>query len=119
MIILSPKGSTHVNNPSVSRRSKTINGKRIQSFKPNKPVTPALSPQEEKPAKKPHVNIGVVGHVDHSKTTLTAAIEIALKLKGNRDTIVVPELVMQPGETLSSFYIYDEAIELLEGGEKE
>ena len=25
---------------------------------------------------KPHVNIGTVGHVDHGKTTLTAAIKI-------------------------------------------
>jgi elongation factor Tu len=28
--------------------------------------------------KKPHVNIGTIGHVDHGKTTLTAAITIAL-----------------------------------------
>ena len=25
---------------------------------------------------KPHVNIGTIGHVDHGKTTLTAAIKI-------------------------------------------
>ncbi|MDP2637095.1 MAG: elongation factor Tu [bacterium] len=31
---------------------------------------------------KPHVNIGTIGHVDHGKTTLTAAILHALKLKG-------------------------------------
>ena len=28
--------------------------------------------------KKPHVNIGTIGHVDHGKTTLTAAISSAL-----------------------------------------
>jgi len=28
--------------------------------------------------KKPHVNIGTIGHVDHGKTTLTAAITISL-----------------------------------------
>jgi elongation factor Tu len=28
--------------------------------------------------KKPHVNIGTIGHVDHGKTTLTAAITMAL-----------------------------------------
>ena len=27
---------------------------------------------------KPHVNIGTIGHVDHGKTTLTAAITMAL-----------------------------------------
>jgi len=31
---------------------------------------------------KPHVNIGTVGHVDHGKTTLTAAISKVLGLKG-------------------------------------
>ena len=31
---------------------------------------------------KPHVNIGTVGHVDHGKTTLTAAITKVLSLKG-------------------------------------
>jgi elongation factor Tu len=32
--------------------------------------------------KKPHVNIGTIGHVDHGKTTLTAAITISLAVKG-------------------------------------
>jgi elongation factor Tu len=27
---------------------------------------------------KPHVNIGTIGHVDHGKTTLTAAITMTL-----------------------------------------
>ena len=31
---------------------------------------------------KPHVNIGTIGHVDHGKTTLTAAITKALAMKG-------------------------------------
>jgi len=31
---------------------------------------------------KPHVNIGTIGHVDHGKTTLTAAITAALETKG-------------------------------------
>lgn len=31
---------------------------------------------------KPHVNIGTIGHVDHGKTTLTAAITMALAKKG-------------------------------------
>jgi len=31
---------------------------------------------------KPHVNIGTIGHVDHGKTTLTAAITLYLSKKG-------------------------------------
>ena len=31
---------------------------------------------------KPHVNVGTIGHVDHGKTTLTAAITMALSKKG-------------------------------------
>ena len=31
---------------------------------------------------KPHVNVGTIGHVDHGKTTLTAAITMALANKG-------------------------------------
>ena len=31
---------------------------------------------------KPHVNIGTIGHVDHGKTTLTAAITMALSQQG-------------------------------------
>jgi elongation factor Tu len=31
---------------------------------------------------KPHVNVGTIGHVDHGKTTLTAAITKVLQLKG-------------------------------------
>ena len=31
---------------------------------------------------KPHVNVGTIGHVDHGKTTLTAAITLALAKKG-------------------------------------
>ena len=31
---------------------------------------------------KPHVNVGTIGHVDHGKTTLTAAILAVLKKAG-------------------------------------
>ncbi|HEU0166897.1 MAG TPA: GTP-binding protein, partial [Chloroflexota bacterium] len=31
---------------------------------------------------KPHANVGTIGHIDHGKTTLTAAITKALALKG-------------------------------------
>jgi elongation factor Tu len=35
---------------------------------------------------KPHVNIGTIGHVDHGKTTLTAAITMVLASKGLAET---------------------------------
>ena len=34
---------------------------------------------------KPHVNVGTIGHVDHGKTTLTAAITLVLSKKGNAE----------------------------------
>src|SRR5256885_15247134 len=34
---------------------------------------------------KPHANVGTIGHVDHGKTTLTAAITKTLALKGGAD----------------------------------
>ena len=38
---------------------------------------------------KPHVNIGTIGHIDHGKTSLTAAITKYLALKGEA---VLPRL---------------------------
>src|SRR5438128_7866253 len=34
---------------------------------------------------KPHINVGTIGHVDHGKTTLTAAITKTLGMKGGAD----------------------------------
>ena len=34
---------------------------------------------------KPHVNVGTIGHIDHGKTTLTAAITTVLAEKGNAE----------------------------------
>ena len=31
---------------------------------------------------KPHVNVGTIGHIDHGKTTLTAAITKVLAMRG-------------------------------------
>lgn len=38
--------------------------------------------------KKPHVNIGTIGHVDHGKTTLTAVIKMIL---ANKDLLRLAE----------------------------
>ncbi len=37
---------------------------------------------EEFKRDKPHVNVGTIGHVDHGKTTLTAAILLVLSRAG-------------------------------------
>ena len=36
---------------------------------------------------KPHVNIGTIGHVDHGKTTLTAAITKTLSESGGAQSL--------------------------------
>src|SRR5512143_1022839 len=36
---------------------------------------------------KPHVNVGTIGHVDHGKTTLTAAITMVLALKNPKISV--------------------------------
>ena len=41
-----------------------------------------MAEKEKFERKKPHVNVGTIGHVDHGKTTLTAAITHVLHMKG-------------------------------------
>ena len=41
-----------------------------------------MAEKEKFERSKLHVNVGTIGHVDHGKTTLTAAMLKALKLKG-------------------------------------
>ncbi len=48
--------------------------------------------------KKPHVNIGTIGHVDHGKTTLTAAITRVLEKKGWADFTPFEEIDKAPEE---------------------
>ncbi|WP_419035781.1 elongation factor Tu [Hominenteromicrobium sp.] len=47
---------------------------------------------------KPHVNIGTIGHVDHGKTTLTAAITKYLALKGDADFMDYANIDKAPEE---------------------
>ncbi|MEL6222527.1 MAG: elongation factor Tu [Cyanobacteria bacterium J06626_14] len=47
---------------------------------------------------KPHVNIGTIGHVDHGKTTLTAAITMALALKGGAESRKYEDIDAAPEE---------------------
>jgi elongation factor Tu len=47
---------------------------------------------------KPHVNIGTIGHVDHGKTTLTAAITTVLANKGFAEAFKYDEIDKAPEE---------------------
>jgi len=47
---------------------------------------------------KPHVNIGTIGHVDHGKTTLTAAITMVLAQAGHAQAMKYDEIDKAPEE---------------------
>ena len=47
---------------------------------------------------KPHVNIGTIGHVDHGKTTLTAAITTTLAARGLAEALPFDQIDKSPEE---------------------
>jgi len=47
---------------------------------------------------KPHVNIGTIGHVDHGKTTLTAAITMTMALQGKAEVMRYDQIDKAPEE---------------------
>src|SRR5438445_8098108 len=47
---------------------------------------------------KPHVNVGTIGHVDHGKTTLTAAITKVLAAKGTATFVAFDQIDKAPEE---------------------
>ncbi len=47
---------------------------------------------------KPHVNVGTIGHIDHGKTTLTAAITRTLAKKGFASYVPFEEIDKAPEE---------------------
>ena len=47
---------------------------------------------------KPHVNIGTIGHVDHGKTTLTAAITRVLAEQGKSKAVAYEDIDKAPEE---------------------
>jgi elongation factor Tu len=47
---------------------------------------------------KPHVNVGTIGHIDHGKTTLTAAITKHSGLKGMAEFIPFDQIDKAPEE---------------------
>src|SRR2546423_8756810 len=62
---------------------------------------------------KPHVNVGTIGHIDHGKTTLTAAITKTLSLKGGAEFRAFDSIDNAPEEkergiTISIAHVEDE-----------
>src|SRR5258708_14224634 len=47
---------------------------------------------------KPHVNVGTIGHVDHGKTTLTAAITAIQSKKGLASAVAFDQIDKAPEE---------------------
>ena len=47
---------------------------------------------------KPHVNVGTIGHVDHGKTTLTAAITLCLSKAGGAEVMAYDQIDKAPEE---------------------
>ena len=47
---------------------------------------------------KPHVNVGTIGHIDHGKTTLTAAMTKHLERKGLAAYVPFDEIDKAPEE---------------------
>ncbi|KAI5341261.1 PREDICTED: elongation factor [Prunus dulcis] len=61
--------------------------------------------------KKPHVNIGTIGHVDHGKTTLTAALTMALASMGNSAPKKYDEIDAAPEERARGITINTATVE--------
>ena len=52
---------------------------------------------------KPHVNVGTIGHVDHGKTTLTAAMTRVLSAKYGGDVKAFDQIDNAPEERARGF----------------
>ncbi|CAL9092503.1 unnamed protein product [Musa acuminata var. zebrina] len=61
--------------------------------------------------KKPHVNIGTIGHVDHGKTTLTAALTMALAAVGGSSPKKYDEIDAAPEERARGITINTATVE--------
>lgn len=57
-----------------------------------------MAPKDKFDRSKPHVNIGTVGHVDHGKTTLTAAITKVLSEQGSAEFRSYDQICKAPEE---------------------
>ena len=60
---------------------------------------------------KPHVNIGTIGHVDHGKTTLTAAITMTMAEMSGGETKSYEEIDSAPEEKARGITINSSHVE--------
>ena len=60
---------------------------------------------------KPHINIGTIGHVDHGKTTLTAAITKTLAMKGDAEFMAYDMIDKAPEEKARGIAIHTAHVE--------
>ena len=56
---------------------------------------------------KPHVNIGTIGHIDHGKTTLTAAITKYLAMQGGAEYTDYSSIDKAPDAYKSVYHMLD------------
>ncbi|CAN4085966.1 unnamed protein product [Withania somnifera] len=87
----------------------------FSSFTPNFSTlflhSPATTYTATASLKKPHVNIGTIGHVDHGKTTLTAALTMALASLGNSAPKKYDEIDAAPEESARGITINTATVE--------
>src|SRR5581483_8946717 len=79
--------------PSRSRASSSTPGPTRQQGDQEPPMAKAKFER-----KKPHVNVGTIGHIDHSKTTLTAAITKVQAAKGFGNFVAFDQIDKAPEE---------------------
>lgn len=53
-----------------------------------------------------HCNVGTIGHVDHGKTTLTAAITKVLSKDGHTDFVSYDQIDKAPEEKARGYFVY-------------
>jgi len=70
----------------------------VGSRKPNEAGGPSPMAKKKFERTKPHVNVGTIGHVDHGKTTLTAAMTKHLAKKGFADFVPFDQIDKAPEE---------------------
>ena len=83
----------------------------VQTAGERRRVFTVRAAREKFERKKPHVNIGTIGHVDHGKTTLTAALTMALASVGGSAAKKYDEIDAAPEERARGITINTATVE--------